>query len=256
MVQSVERTLDILELLATAENDMTLTELRETLDLPHGTVHRLLGSLIARGYAAQDQETRHYGPGPKLLEIAARASHNQRFKLERIAKPILQELTSMTGETSNLVMQRGHMGVYVEQISSPLLVRMFTEVGQQVPLYCTGSGKALLSGFTDDQLDSYLATTNLEAWTPKTIISAEDLREELVAARTLGFTIDDEEREAGVCCVAAPIFDHTRTCVAAISISGPTTRVDRDRAVELGPHIRTLADQCSAELGYQPAANS
>lgn len=250
MVQSVERTLDVLEALAAADNDLSLSQLREQLDLPLGTLHRLLAGLIARGYAAQDRSTRLYGPGPRLLEVAALAGRHQRFNLVRVARPLLRELTDATEETSNLLVLQGLDGVYRDQAASPRMVRMFTEVGQRVPLYCTGGGKAILSGFSEAQLAAYLAAAHLEAYTPKTISEPQALRAELEQARQQGFAIDDEEREAGVCCVAAPVFDHSGQCLAALSISGPTTRMNRARAVELGPLVQAAAARCSAALGY------
>lgn len=249
MVQSLDRALDVLEALAEADEGISLSQLTERLGLPLGTVHRLLASLAGRGYAAQDRDTRLYGPGPRLLEVAARAANNRRFSLARIARPCLHELTALTGETSNLLELQGGEGVYREQVASPRLVRMFTEVGQRVPLYCTGGGKAILSGFSPEQLDAYLAGTTLQAFTPKTFAEPQRLRAELAEAAARGFALDDEERELGVCCVAAPIFDRFGRCVAALSISGPTTRLSRERAIELGPRVRAAADACSAGLG-------
>lgn len=251
MVQSVERTLDVLEALAAADDDLSLSQLREQLDLPLGTLHRLLAGLIERGYAAQDRSTRLYGPGPRLLEVAALASRHRRFNLVRIARPLLRELTEATEETSNLLVLQGLDGVYRDQAASPRMVRMFTEVGQRVPLYCTGGGKAILSGFSDAQLEAYLATTRLESFTQKTISDPAALHAELTQARRQGFAIDDEEREAGVCCVAAPIFDHSGQCLAALSLSGPTTRMNRARAEELGPLVQAAAARCSAALGHR-----
>lgn len=146
MVQSLDRALNVLEALADAGDVIALSQLTEQVGLPLGTVHRLLSVLVERGYAAQDRETRLYGPGPRLLEVAARAAANRRFSLSRIARPVLQELTAATDETSNLLVLLGDEGVYAEQVASSRLVRMFTEVGQRVPLYCTGGGKAILSG--------------------------------------------------------------------------------------------------------------
>lgn len=250
MVQSVDRTLDVLEALVADEADISLSQLSEQLDLPLGTVHRLLASLIMRGYALQDRETRLYGPGPRLLEVAARAAQHRRFQLDRLARPLLHELTTATGETSNLLVRQGSDGVYREQVASPHMVRMFTEVGQRVPLYCTGGGKAILAGSDPALLASYLQATDFVAWTPHTITDPDQLQAELEAARRLGFAIDDQERELGVCCVAAPIYDHSGTCVAAISISGPITRLDRARATALGPQVRELAVRCSRMLGF------
>jgi IclR family acetate operon transcriptional repressor len=251
MVQSLDRALDVLERLADADESISLSQLTEQVGLPLGTVHRLLSGLVERGYAAQERETRLYGPGPKLLEVAARAAANRRFSLSRLARPILQELTVATDETSNLLALQGDEGVYSEQIPSSRLVRMFTEVGQRVPLYCTGGGKAILSGFAPDQLEGYLARVQLKPFTPRTLVTPAALCAELDQARAQGYALDDEERESGVCCVAAPIFDRFGRCVAALSISGPTTRMSRDRAVSLGPRVRGAADSCSAALGYR-----
>lgn len=252
MVQSLDRALDVMEALAAADDEITLSQLTEQVGLPLGTVHRLLSGLVERGYAAQDRETRLYGPGPRLLEVAARAAANRRFNLSRLARPALQELTAATDETSNLLALQGDEGVYSEQVSSGRLVRMFTEVGQRVPLYCTGGGKAILSGFPSEQLESYLDRTALRAFTPKTLATPDLLRAELGHARDQGFALDDEEREVGVCCVAAPIFDRFGRCVAALSISGPTTRMSRERAISLGPQVRRAADACSLALGHRP----
>ena len=250
MVQSLDRALDLLETLATSDDDVALSQLTERTGLPLGTVHRLLSTLVARGYAAQSPETRLYGPGPGLLRVAARAAASRRFDLTRIARPSLRELTASTDETSNLLTLQGDEGVYSEQVASPHLVRMFTEVGQRVPLYCTGGGKAILSGFTGEQLETYLSRVERRPWTLKTLVTAEELQHELAIARERGFALDDEEREVGVCCVAAPIFDRAGRCIAALSISGPTTRLSLERAIALGPRVRQAADGCSMQLGF------
>lgn len=251
MVQAVDRTLDILEELVASEDDMSVSELRDKLGLPLGTVHRLLGMLVKRGYAAQDPRTRRYGPGAKLLEIAANAVGSERFSLQRLVRPLLQRLTAATGETSNLVVPQGNDGVYVDQAASPHLVRMFTEIGRRAPLYCTGGGKAILSGYSEPQVERYLAGVQLEPWTPRTLTTADDLREDLQQSRERGLAIDDEEREIGVRCVAAPIFDRSGSCVAAISISGPTTRFTSDLADEAGGLVHDAAAALSHQLGYR-----
>lgn len=251
-VQSVDRTLDILEALAGNGEDISLSQLHEKLHLSIGTIHRLLHTLTERGYAAQDKASRRYGPGPKLLEIAASAASNSRFILRRVAEPYLQQLTALTGETANLVVLQGAEAVYVGQVMSPRIVRMFTEVGERAPLYCTGAGKAILSSFSSQQLKNYLEAVRLEPVTPHTITSPDQLREEIAQTRERGFAIDDEEREEGVRCAAAPIFDHQGFGIAAISISGPTTRMSREQAHVVGTQVRAAADDCSVQLGYRP----
>lgn len=251
MVQAVDRTFDILEQLAAADDDMSVSELHDKLGLPLGTVHRLLGMLVKRGYAAQDPRSRRYGLGSKLLEIAANASGGERFGLQRTIKPQLERLTAATGETSNLVVPQGTDGMYLDQVASPHLVRMFTEIGQRAPLYCTGGGKAILAGLTDRELDQYLANVELAPWTAYTITTSEGLRSDIHAARERGYVVDDEERELGVRCVAAPIFDRRGSCVAAISISGPASRFTPDLAEQAGELVHEAAGLCSAQLGFR-----
>lgn len=250
MLQSLDRALDVLEALAEAEEDLSVSQLTSRLGLPLGTIHRLLSSLAARGYVSQDRTTRRYGPGPRLLQVATRAASSQRFSLAGIARPSLQRLTEATGETSNLLVLQGREVTYSEQVSSPHLVRLFTEVGQRVPLYCTGGGKAILSGMSEAELETYLDEVALHAWTPKTLITAAALRAEVAISAQRGFALDDEERDLGVCCVAAPIFDRQGRCVAALSISGPSSRLSIGRAISLGPTVRAEAAACSAALGY------
>lgn len=252
MVQSVERTLDILELLAQVEDDVGLSQIADQLELPLGTVHRLLATLVARGYAAQDLTTRHYGPGPRLLEIAARAGSNRRFGLQRIARPFLQQLTDISGETSNLLVMQDDEAVFIDQVTSSRLVHMFTQVGQRAPLYCTGGGKAILAGLPLQQIDAYLSRVQLHLVTIHTLTAADLLRQDLELSRRRGFAVDHEEGEEGVSSVAAPVFDHSGACVGAISISGPTSRITLERVEELGRLTRRAADECSARLGGPP----
>jgi IclR family transcriptional regulator, acetate operon repressor len=251
MVQVVDRSLDILEQLTSAADDLSVSELRESLDLPAGTVHRLLAVLVKRGYAVQNARTRRYGPGPRLLAISAQALANERFSLPRIVRPHLQSLTASTGETSNLVVLQGVDGVYLDQVAGRHLVRMFTEIGQRAPLYCTGAGKAILSGFSDTQLDAYLAGVTLDPWTATTIVDRNRLRAGIEQSRERGYATDDEEREIGVRCVAAPIFDGTGQCSSAISISGPSVRMTYDMLEHVGPLVREAAEHCSRQLGYR-----
>lgn len=253
MVQSVSRTFDILEALANATEEVSLTELQTELRLPLSTIHRLLDALVERGYAAQNAGTRYYGPGPKLLEVAQHAKGNQRFQLRQIVRPYLHQLTKATGETSNLVVPIEKEIVYVDQVASPRRVRLFTEVGQRAPMYCTGSGKAILSLLHADQLDDYCATTEMRPLTPRTLTDASSFKQELAQARQRGFTVDNEEFDVGVRCIAAAVQDASGACVAAISVSGPSARVGLEHAYELGPLVKQCTALCSMELGYRAA---
>lgn len=256
MARSVERTLDIMEALAASDDFLSLSELRRRVGISPATAHRLLGTLKARGYATQDEKTRHYGPGAKLLEVAARATSNGRFDLRRIALPCLRRLTEETGETSNLVLPAfGGDIVYLEQVRSPRLMRIFTEVGHRAPLYCTAAGKAILSRYSPEELRTYIEGVVLEPMTARTITSRKEFSREIDEVRRLGFAIDDEERAEDVRCASAPLLDSAGNCIAAISVSGPSVRISVERArEEIGPMVRRLAVHCSEQLGYHEPA--
>lgn len=251
LVQSVTRTLDILEALAFAEEELSLNRLQAQLSLPPSTLHRLLGTLIERGYVEQNSDNHHYGPGLKILEIAEAAKRNTRFELGHVVRPFLERLTDDIGETSNFVIRKDDSVVYVEQVSSQHSVRMFTEVGHRAPLYCTGAGKAIISCLPADAVEAYLSTVALEQLTPHTLASIEALTRDVSCIRERGFAVDNEEFELGVRCVAAPILDASGRCAGAMSVSGPTTRMSLERAQSLGPHVRDVSNLCSARLGYR-----
>lgn len=256
MTRSVDRAFDLLEALAAADDAMTLSALGAGLAISPATTHRLLRALMRRGYAEQDPKTRRYGPGPKLLEMAAKATTNRHLDLRRVAVPCLRKLTAETRETSNLVLPYGTDEiVYIEQSKSPQTVSIFTQVGHRAPLYCTAAGKAMLAHFSRMQLENYLDRTELEPATARTLVTEEDLLRELELTRRRGFAVDDEEREEGVRCAAAPILNHVGICVGAISVSGPSTRIGYERILsESGPEVSRQAEKCSTRLGHGTSA--
>lgn len=254
MAQSINRMFDILEALAISTTEMSLTRLQQELQLPLSTVHRLLQALIERGYVEKNDASGLYSPGLKIIEVAEAAKRNSRFELCRTVRPFLQRLTDQSGETSNLVVLRNYTIVYIEQVSSPRSVRMFTEVGHNAPLYCTGAGKAILSRLSKEDLDAYLTTIKLDQLTPHTSSSVDAVKREVALVRKRGYAVDNEEFEVGVRCIAAPIIDFTGRCVGAISVSGPTSRISSERAKSLGAEVLDLSMQCNARLGHSASA--
>ncbi len=247
-VQSVERALDILEAL-NENGEMGLVELSQFTGLNVSTVHRLLGTLIERGYARQNPQTSKYSLGLKMLFFGK--SLRDKYELRALAKPFLRELVDLSGETANLAIIDRDEAVFIEQVESPKMVKMFTQVGTRVPLYCTGVGKALMAYLRDEEIDHYVRTRNLLAETENTITDAEALKAELHRIRKNGYSVDDQEYEEGVSCIAAPVFDGSGRVVGAISVSGPTGRFDLEQAVTcLAGDLKRVAREFSARLGY------
>jgi DNA-binding IclR family transcriptional regulator len=253
-VQSVERTLDILEALAEM-GEVGVAQLSSHVGLHASTVHRLLATLISRGYVRQNIETGRYLLGLKLLDVARAVRDHLDMRME--ALPILRNLMKKSGETANLgVRDRRHL-VYIEQASSPgRLLRMFVQVGGRAPLHSTASGKILLAHIPASELQELLSGYTLYPNASRTIVDRSVLLAELDEVRRQGYATDYGEQEEGVNCIAGPVRDHTGRVVAAISISGPWIRISPERVSELVPHVLEACNALSSALGYKAEPRS
>jgi IclR family transcriptional regulator, acetate operon repressor len=243
-VQTVERALDILELLSRREGELGVSEIGAEVGLANGTVHRLLATLTARGYARQNPGTRKYTLGLKALTLSSSA----REQLGPLARPFLEELMEVSQESSNMAGFDKNSIVYIEQIPAPRMVRMFTEPGNRVPPHSTGTGKVLLAYQPVDVVDSIIRHNGLPRFTPHTITDPKEFKRELARIREQGYALDSEEMEEGVRCLAAPVFTPDGKVLAAISLSGPAGRLGEKRIRELVPHIKRIANAFSESL--------
>ncbi len=252
-VQSLDRAFDLLEALA-GGGELGVTELANRTGLVPSTVHRLLATLAKRGYAAQSAESGRYRLGYKVAEIAAGLEQG-REHLRALAHPHLERISHETGETVNLVVLDGDRVVYVDQVEGTRRVRMFTAVGTAALAHTTGSGKAIMAYGPPEMLTKlYGGREPLERLTPGTLVTIAELEADFVRIRARGYALDEEEHEVGVGCIATPVLDHTGRPVAAISVSGPSTRVMRGDPSELGGLLGRHAAEVSAALGHRAAA--
>ena len=249
-VQAVSRALAILETLAKEGTPIALTDLAHKVGLKLTTVHRLLSTLMSRGFAEQEQSTLRYRLGLKVFEIgnAALAA----MDIRTVARPFLKELVERLNETANLaILDRGEV-VYIDQLESTniVIVKMFARIGSRGPAYCTGSGKVLLAGLADEELIPLLDKISLERFTARTITQKDEILAELRKIRGEGFALDRGERDEGVCCVAAPVRNFEQRAVAAVSVSGPTARMQEDVILSrFVPIIKEIAEGISIRLG-------
>jgi DNA-binding IclR family transcriptional regulator len=248
-VQSLDRALDILEALAGAGRGIGIVDLSARVGLHASTVHRLLATLVVRGYARQSPRSQRYSLGTRVLQLGR--SFHDRSDLRQEAHRYLQLLMDNSGETANLVMRDGDEVVYIDQVQSPHLVRMFAEIGRRVPLHTTAGGKAIVAFADHDEVRRLVTEKGLPGKTSHTITAQEKLELALAEVRRCGFAIDDEEQEEGVRCVAGPVRDQTGEVIAALSLSGPITRMTKSRIADLGPLVVSVCGDLSAALGYQ-----
>lgn len=249
-VQSVERTLRILELLAEHGAPMTLTEISAQLDLKMSTTHRLLRTLVLKGFADQDLYSGKYQLGIKTFRIGNTALYG--LDIRTIARPYLKMLVDQYRETSNLaIMDHGDV-IYIDQVESDQMVKMIAKLGSRAPSHSNAVGKVLLAFLSRNDLERFLFTRELESHTPNTITEPRQLKKELETVRQKGYALDLEETEVGIRCVGAPIWNHMERVVAAIGISGPSTRISCEYLeIELAEAVKMAALEISCKLGYQ-----
>jgi IclR family transcriptional regulator, acetate operon repressor len=246
-VQSVERVLDLLEAMADAGGVTGLSELAASSGLPLPTIHRLVRTLVDRGYVRQEP-SRRYALGPRLIRLGETASR----MVGLWAAPHLTRLVDAIGESANLALFDGGQVVYVAQVPGRHSMRMFTEVGRRVSPHCTAVGKAILAQLPPATVHDVLRRAGLVAHTPSTITDASTLLAELDRVREIGYAIDEGEQEIGVRCVAVGVRE--MPAPAAISISGPTARMTDELVERAVPQLHAAADALAAELSLQRAA--
>jgi IclR family transcriptional regulator, KDG regulon repressor len=248
VVQSVQRALGILELLADCRAEMTLTDISTQLELHPSTVHRLLGALVQSGFVQQDHATRKYLLGLNTLKLAA--ATRSATSVTRTAHPYLLELAHRIGETTNLLALDGEGVVVLDRIEPANPLRYTIEIGARVPIHASSSGKLLLAYLDERAVDRMLKGRELPALTNNTITNYTQLCSELGKIKQSGIAYDFEERDVGVRCVSIPVRDYTGEVIAAISVAGPSSRMTKPRLQRLSFELKEVGQDISAALGY------
>ncbi len=246
-VRTLERGLHLLEVLSEAET-LSLSDLARRTELSPSTAYRLLETLRRRGFADWDEAKGLWKVGLRAYQVGS--AFLTRGGLIDAAMPEMEKLVDELNETVNLAVLDGNEVVYIAQVEGRQLIRMFTRIGARAPVYCTGVGKALLLEHTEPEVRRIVGGGPFKAFTQRTITTLERFLQTLKEARGRRFAIDDEEREDGVRCIAAPIHDNRGKVVASMSLSAPASRVPNERLEVLGARVRQAADAVSARLGW------
>jgi IclR family acetate operon transcriptional repressor len=248
-IRAVDRGLLVLSVLSDGK-PRTLTDLSEEIALNSSTTFRLLATLAYHNYVERDEQSGEYRLGLACLELA-RAYHAGNT-IRRAALPQLERLRDDSTETVHLGVLNNMEVVYLEKLHGLHAVGLMTSrVGGRAPAYCTGLGKALLAYADPQKVREYFEQNALTRYTSTTIQSLDELITHLEQIRRQGYAFDQGEHEADVRCVAVPIFDTNGQAVAALSVSGPSGRLDPlETKPKLIERTREAARNISARLGY------
>lgn len=245
-MRALLRGLAVLETLAHSHG-LSLSEVARRARLPVSTTHRLLETLRRRGYV-QPVDDGLYRVGLRAFEVGMGFLRGQH--LTEAARPVMVQLVDRLQETANLAVRDGDEAVYVLQVESDRMLRLFAQPGARHPLYCTGVGKVLLAWEPEGVVRGLLGSGPLVRFTPRTLTDPEAVLRELRGVRARGYAVDREEREEGVRCVAAPVRDAQGRVVAALSVSAPASRLPHPRIPEVAATVLSAAHQISRRLGF------
>lgn len=226
-IKVLDKALRILDLFVDRGGDFTLTEIHELLHFNKASTFRIVKNLEGAGYLEKDPDTSRYRLGLKAYCLGSAAEPHAGIR--SVVRVTLERLSRRSNETVHLaVLHQGEV-LYLDKIEGRQTIRVITQVGMRLPAHCSGVGKVLLSDLPEEALESFIRQRGLPRFTPNTITDPEALKRELAGVRRQGFAVDNEEIETGLKCVSAPVRDPAGRTLAAISISAPKERFDRER---------------------------
>jgi DNA-binding IclR family transcriptional regulator len=248
--QSVEKTFQIIEIMAESREPLRLQDIALKVDMPSSTVLRLVNTLVSCGYASQDPNTLKYFLSLKFMLIGGLVS--SQINIRDIAHPYLLELSKKCKESVCLSIEQDMEVVYLDVIDGPDGILKITQrIGKVAPLHSTAVGKIMMLNYDSKQLNQMIASKGLAALTPNTITSKEELIKELEKIRTQGYALDDEECELGARCIATGIKDYSGKYIAGISVSGPTTRMSMEYVNIIKNIVMDTSKTISGLLAYK-----
>jgi DNA-binding IclR family transcriptional regulator len=225
-----------------------VTELSRELEINKSTVSKILSTFENNRFLVKNSENRKYRLGLRLFELGSLVA--DQMDLQKVAYPYMEELNRKVKETVHLVVMDDFEIVYINKVESLQSLRIGTRVGGRLPAYCTGVGKVLLAALPSKELNLFLKKNPLKRFTTNTITDPEKLKESLTQIRAQGYALDLEEFSQGLMCVASPIFNYSQKEIGAISISGPSHRMQEKNLEYLIALMKSTAQQISLRLGY------
>ena len=246
-VKSAFRALEVLELLTREGRALGFAECQRALAYPKASLHGLLRTMARARWLELDRVSKTYGLGVRVWE--AGVAHTKMFRLEALARPIMEQVRDATTETVQLAVLDGGEALYIGKVDGEHTLKLDSSVGQRLTAHATGVGKVLLASLPEEELEAWLKTSTLQRFTPNTITDRRKLRSELELVRRRGFAVDRQERTLGATCVAVAIRNRLEKCVASMSVSAPAVRFGAAQRKRALAHLQRAASKLSTALG-------
>ncbi|SEK16794.1 MULTISPECIES: IclR family transcriptional regulator [unclassified Variovorax] len=236
---SFSKFMHVLQLVADAEEPVNVAALMRASGYPRPTVHRIVAALIAERLLVENQHSAALALGPRLIQLASRSWGRSEMRLAAVDE--LKRLRDQTGETVHLAVPNGANMVYIEKLESPSAVRMASRIGTSVSLHATAVGKAYMAALDDKALKAVMKDLPMPRYTGNTMVEPAVLLAQIEQTRARGWSVDNEENEAGIFCFGAVIRGATGAPVAAISVS---TLVFRQKEHPEQAYVAPLLEAC------------
>ncbi|MGW4587805.1 IclR family transcriptional regulator [Amycolatopsis thermoflava] len=246
-VRVLGRACDVLDCFTEAEPRLGVADIRARTGLPATTVARIVSTLLQEGLLVREGDT--YRVGLRVLVWSAPARSGS--SLLGVARPFVEQLRDVTGESAGLYVRQGATRVLVEAASSHHSVIYRGYVGQVLPLHAGAAGKCFMA--FDEAALGAAVDAGLERYTDSTVVTRAELDRQLAQVRDRGWAFTESEREVGLNSVAAPVMGFGGRPEAALAIGGPSIRLDREEAERVGPIVAATARAIAARLGHVPA---
>jgi DNA-binding IclR family transcriptional regulator len=247
-VRAIERAIHILDCFDDQNPTWGLTELAQEVGLHKATAHRIMTTLLNYNYLEKTKDGQKYKLGIRLASLGCSVVH--RWDLRNIALPYMENLVEKFNETCDLSVFDGREIFYLEVMQSNHALTIAAKPGMRLPAHCTASGKVFLAHLPENKLQTFFKLP-LRKLTENTITQPQVLRENLSEIKEKGYAVDSEEMEMGIRAISTPIFDQAGEVIAAISIPGPTSRIENENIPELASALKQISKNISRNLGMR-----
>lgn len=250
-MNSIEKSIQILNYLSRAERSVGITELSSKLLFPKSTIHRMLKSLVSYSLVDQEKETSKYRLGMRVIEYSN--SFYNSFDFRQIAKPFLKKICLETGFTTFLTAWYNCRSICIDSIapSRNASTHLFVEIGKEMPFHSAASAKTLLAHQPSEDIKRIINENTLPKYTSRTIVNPKKLEEHLSKIRESGFSICDEELEEGIKAISVPVKNINKEVIASITITGLSNRLPNSNIKKFIKILVNSAQELSGMLGYK-----
>ena len=245
-IPNLVKACEIMSVLAEWPKGISAAEVEDLIQIPRTTAFRILKTLCSQEMA--EKRGTLFFPGTTLMKIGLESLRSSQVRPLSIS--FLSNLADKTGYTAHLAIPSGYQSLILEVHDSSNPVRVASRPGTIVPLYCSSTGKVFLAFRYEQEIEEYFSRHSCEKFTPETIVTLKEMKQEIKRIKMNGFAMDNHEFHEDVCCLAAPVYNSKCQVIAAIGVTGPAMHFSQEKETKIGQWVKQSAHELSSVMGY------